>query len=72
MTPTQKAVEIAESLHSVNNADAVRDNVEMICSIVVDALESIAGSQRWQRSYHQNETIEFWKKAGKEGKKLKF
>jgi len=72
MTPKEKAIELAESLHSINNSDGLMDNVELICKTVIDTLESVVGSQRYVRTQHENDTLDFWEKVAIEAKKLKF
>lgn len=72
MNPKDNAIEISEMLKGVNNSDNVKYNTQAVCLKVVDALESVLGSQRHIRTEHENEVIEFWKQSAVEAKSLQF
>lgn len=72
MSPKEKAIELSNDLKGIKNSDALIDNCTYLCLQVIDAIESVVGSQRWERSDHQNEVIKYWRDVYFECKDLKF
>lgn len=66
MKPIEQAKEISNSLKGIKTSDDLISNTSFISQTVIEALESVLGSQRHLRSEFENETIEYWKNVKKE------
>jgi len=66
-----KAEEILNGMKSTNS-DSAKENAILVCDEVLNAIESIIGSEKYMWTTHEKETIDFWVAVKKHIIEIKF